>query len=56
MVLPTLACSCETALGSDSGVQSLLGVTTVHDEVETFRELRADPASGGRDALPSTDQ
>lgn len=49
-------CSCEAASRSDSGVQGLLRVTTVHDEVEAFGELGADPASGGRDALPSTDQ
>lgn len=49
-------CSRRTALGSDGGVQGLLGVTAVHDEVEAFGELGADPASGGRDALPSTDQ
>lgn len=42
--------------GSDSRVQGLLGVTTVHEEVEAFGELGADPASGGRDALASTDQ
>lgn len=54
--LAKFICGCEAASGSDSRVQGLLGVTAVHEEVEAFGELGADPASGGRDALASPDQ